>query len=225
MFNVEQTVISQFSPGPTISQLIENMNAWLDPTADLLAFYNNVWNIDTALDFGLNIWGRIVGVSRVIPIPGDNGAFGFDNSDTPADWQNFGSANASESTAGGPFYAGEASTGSYTLGTDAYRTLILTKALANISATTAPALNALIQNLFPGRGRAYTIDNRNMTMTYVFNFQLSTIEYAILAYSGVLPAPGGVGTNILVQPTGFFGFKEAGPNVTTWGFGQFYSQP
>lgn len=222
MRNVETTIISQYANSPTLSQLIENMNQYLDPTADLIQFYTLVWNVDTAVGFGLDIWGRIVGVSRVIPIPGTNGAFGFFNDDFPYDWENFG---APGSTAGGPFYAGQQSTGSYTLNDDAFRTLILTKALANIVSTTAPALNQLVRNLFPGRGRAYTLDNRNMSMTYVFEFSLSSIEYAILAFSGVLPHPGGVLTKILVIPTGFFGFQEAGPRVTTWGFGSFYSTP
>jgi Protein of unknown function (DUF2612) len=221
MLNLEQTIISQYANSPTLTQLIENMNAYLDPTANLIKFYNYVWNVDTAVGFGLDIWGRIVGVSRVIPIPGTNGTFGFQNADSPPDWQNFGSKIA---TSGGPFYAGQTSTGSYTLNDTAFRTLILAKALANIVATTAPALNQLIQNLFPGRGRAYTVDNRNMTMTYVFRFPLSTIEYAILAFSGVLPHPGGVGVNILVIPSGNFGFREAAANgnVTTWGYGNFY---
>jgi len=228
MLNFDQTIISQFQPGPSLSQLIDNLDEYLDPTADLIAFYDNVWNVDTANDFGLNIWGRIVGVSRVIPIAGTNGAFGFSNSDSPPDWENFGSNVTSASTAGGPFYAGGASTGSYTLNTESYRTLILAKALANIVATTTPALNQLVQNLFPGMGRAFVTDNLNMTMTYVFEFALTPIQYAILAYSGVLPHPGGVGVNILVIPGGFFGFDEmleAGGDVTTWGFGQFYATP
>lgn len=229
MLNVEQTIQSEFANSPTLNQLIANMNAYIDPRADLLAFYDNVWNIDTAESFGLNIWGRIVGVNRVIPIPGTTGSFGFANSDSPPDWQNFGSVGSPG--AGGPFFAGQESTGSYTLNDATYKTLILAKALANIAATTAPGLNQLVQNLFPGRGKAYTIDRGNtsgvggMRMTYVFEFSLSTIEYAILNYSGVLPHPGGVLTNILVIPTGYFGFAESGSSVTTWGFGSFYSSP
>jgi hypothetical protein len=221
MQNVEQTILSQFANSPTLTQLIANMNAYIDPRADLLAFYDNVWNIDTAQGFGLDIWGRIVGISRVIPIPGTTGSFGFDNADTPPDWQNFGSIN--DPGAGGPFYSGEVSTGSFTLNDDAYRTLILAKALANIAATTAPGMNQLVQNLFPGRGRAYTIDNRDMSMTYVFEFSLSSIEFAILSFSGVLPHPGGVLTNITVAPvdTGFFGFAEMGAGVQPFGFGVF----
>lgn len=223
MENVEQTIKSQFANSPTLLQLIANMNQYIDPATDFEQFYNLIWNVDTAGTYGLNIWGRIVGVSRVIPIPGTTGSFGFANSDVPADWQNFGSV--SDSGAGGPFYAGQVDTGSFTLDNDAYRTLILAKALANIAATTAPALNQLVTNLFPGRGRAYTLDGRDMSMTYVFEFSLSNIEFAILSFSGVLPHPGGVLTKITVVPvdTGFFGFSEMGAGVVPFGFGVFNS--
>lgn len=213
-----------------MQQLSINMNQYLDPRADLINFYNYVWNVDTAVGFGLNIWGRIVGVPRVVPIPGTAGSFGFANSDVPPDWENFGSVG--KPGTGGPFFAGQQVTGGFSLNDDSYRTLILTKALANIVATSAPSLNQLIRNLFPGRGRVYTVDkgqsNRSaggMQMTYVFEFSLTTIEYAILAFSGVVPHPAGVGFNILVIPAGTFGFREQGPLVEPYNFGTFYLPP
>lgn len=224
MLNVEQTIQSEFANSPTLTQLIANFNEYIDPRANILAFYNYVWNVDTAVGFGLDIWGRIVGVSRVIPIPGTADTFGFANDDVPPDWQNFGNAVGSTAV-GGPFFAGQVSTGGFSLNDNAFRTLILTKALANISATTAPALNALIQNLFPGRGRAYVLDLGNMAMRYVFEFALSTIEYAILAYSGVLPHPAGVSVDILVINGNTFGFNEAdgGGLVLPFNYGTFFN--
>lgn len=219
-FDVRQTVISQYANSPTILRLVDNMAEYIDPRFPLAEFYGLVWNVDTAIGFGLDIWGRIVGVSRVIPIPGTTGSFGFDNPDVPPDWENFGTTGAPG--VGGPFYAGQVSTGGFTLDDNAYRVLILTKALANIVATTAPSLNRLITNLFPGRGRAYTQDLGNMAMRYVFEFSLSTVEYAILAYSGVLPHPAGVRVSILVTPaSGNFGFHEAGPSAKPFNFGVF----
>jgi hypothetical protein len=221
MRDLESTIMSQFANSPTILQLVKNMNSYISPHADFENFLSYVWNVNTAVGFGLNIWGRIVGVSRVIPIPGDSNSLGFSNSDTPPDWENFGS-NGQPGT-GGPWFNGQVSTGSYTLADSAYRTLILAKALANIAATTAPALNQLVTNLFPGRGRAYTQDGLDMTMSYVFEFSLTPIELAILTFSGVLPHPGGVLTKIVVAPVdeGFFGFAEMGLGVQPFGFGTF----
>lgn len=220
-FNVDATVISQYANSPTLVALVENFGQYFDPTANLTDFFNVVWNIDTAVEFGLDIWGIILCVSRVIQIPGTSGSFGFENSDTPPDWQDFG--NTAIPAAGGPFYSGQIVGDSYKLNDGPYRTLLLTKALANICATTAPALNALITNLFPGRGVCYTVDRGAMQMSYVFLFPLTTIEYAILADSGVLPHPAGVGVNVAVIDTEFFGFKEAAPLVNPFGYGVFYN--
>jgi hypothetical protein len=62
MKNVEQTILSQYGNSATITQLIHNMNAYIDPCADIDNFYNVVWNVETAEGFGLDIWGRIVGL-------------------------------------------------------------------------------------------------------------------------------------------------------------------
>lgn len=223
MLNVEQTILSQYAQSATLVQLIQNMNSYIDPAANIQAFYNTVWNVDTAEGFGLDIWGRIVGLpnGRVVPIPGTAGAFGFKNTDIPADWQNFGNVN--QAGTGGPFFNGEVTTGGYKLNDPSFKVLILTKALANIVATTAPALNQLIRNLFPGRGRCYTLDLGKMKMRFVFEFKLTTIEYAILAYSGVLPSPGGVGISILQVSANTFGFNEAGSLVKPFDYGTFYN--
>lgn len=65
-----------------------------------------------------------------------------------------------------------------------------------------------------------------MAMRYVFEFSLSTVEYAILAFSGVLPHPAGVRVSVLVIPTGgTFGFRQGGPLSRTFGHGVFYKSP
>lgn len=66
MKNVEQTIISQYANSPTLLKLIRNFNDYIDPTCDIDNFYDFIWNVDTAQGFGLDIWGRIVGVSRAL---------------------------------------------------------------------------------------------------------------------------------------------------------------
>lgn len=220
-FDVDATVISQYANSPTLLQLVEDFGQYFDPTENLQSFYLTVWNIDTAVGFGLDIWGIILGVSRVVTIAGVSGRFGFENSDSPPDWENFGNLN--ESGVGGPFYSGQIVGNSYKLDDGPYRTLLLTKALANICATTPQALNALITNLFPGRGVCYTLDLGGMQMSYVFLFSLSVVEFAILADSGVLAHPAGVGINIVVIESGYLGFKEQGATVEPFNYGTFFN--
>jgi Protein of unknown function (DUF2612)/PASTA domain/Concanavalin A-like lectin/glucanases superfamily len=215
-FNVEETVISQYANSPVLLQLVENMASYIDQRANMEAFYSYIWNVDTAVGFGLDIWGRIVGVSRLLQIGTATDLFGFENSDVPPDWQPFNQ---------GTFNQGNSDTEAYLLPDDAFRTLILTKALANICATTAPALNQLLRNLFPGRGRAYTSDHGDMSMSFVFEFSLTAVEYAILTQSGVLPHPAGVLYNVISRPGPTFGFTQEGPTAEPFGQGIFYLPP
>lgn len=66
MKNVEQTIISQYGNSAVISQLIQNMNTYIDPCADIDNFYNFVFDVQTAQGFGLKIWSRIVGISQSV---------------------------------------------------------------------------------------------------------------------------------------------------------------
>jgi len=209
-FNALETVISQYANSPTIVQLVRGMSAYIDPRADLDAFFNVVWNVDTAKGFGLDIWGRIVGVSRNIQYFGGDGLwFGFKE----GQGQPFGQA---------PFRYGFSDfIQNITLTDEDYRTLIMVKAMANISDCSAPSLNRLLQNLFAARGRCYVQDTGGMTMAYVFEFQLTQIEQVILD-SGAFPRPAGVGTaSNNVVPTDIFGFLGSG--LQPFGGGTFFS--
>lgn len=181
-FNYWTTIISQYANSPIITALIGDFFTWLDPTADLNSFYNNIWNVATAQGYGLDVWGRIVGVTRTLNITNAGKYFGFDEATTL-------SADPFNQS---PFFVGSPLTTNFQLSDDAFRVLIYAKALANICDGSIPAMNALLRNLFPGRGNAYVIDNNNMTMIWAFNFTLSPVELAILGQSGVLPKPVGV---------------------------------
>lgn len=215
MIDVEKTIISQYANSPSLVRLVQNMNEYIDPRANLDAFFRLVWNVDTAGTYGLNVWGNIVGVSRLLQIPGNDPIVGFDNASFPKDWFPMSQGRFA--------MEGEVTT-AYELPNDAYRVLILTKALANIITTTGPAMNRLLRNMFPGRGRAFVRDLGGMAMQFVFNFRLSTVEYAILTQSGALPHPAGVFYSVVVIPGGLFGFQGY-TGARPFNFGVFNSRP
>ncbi len=199
MENVEQTIISQYANSPTIVQLIQSMDEYVDPRTNVQTFYDYIWNVDTAQGFGLDILGRIVGVSRLLKIPGQSKIFGFRTPGTQV-WQPFGF---------GAFSRGASSIRSFPLPDNAYRVLVLAKALSNIIATNSKSLNHLVRNMFPGRGRAYVIDLGGMRMQYTFEFSVTVWEFAMLTTSGVLPSPAGVDVSVVVIPQQmFFGFAS-----------------
>ncbi|MEX3555718.1 MAG: DUF2612 domain-containing protein [Burkholderia gladioli] len=218
MENVLQTVISQYANSPTLIQLVQNMNGYVDPSADIDAFYDNVWNIQTAVGRGLDIWGKIVVLEhgRLLKIPSAEINLGFNEA---------GTASATTFNSG-VFYAGQPITQNYYLSDDAFRTLILVKAAANISDGSIPSYNRLLQSLFVGRGRCYVNDLGNMQMRYTFEFYLQPFELAIITQSGALPRPTGVLVTVLEEPqNSTFGFSEAGVgSAAPFGQGTFYSE-
>lgn len=216
MKNVMRTVIAQYANSPTLLQLIENFDQYIDPSADIDAFYDMVWNVDTAVGRGLDIWGKIVGLEhgRLLKIPSAEINLGFKEA-----------GNASATPFGsGVFYSGSTVTENYYLADDAFRTLILVKAMANISDGSIPSYNQLLQNLFKGRGRCYVNDLGNMQMRYTFEFYLEPWERAIITQSGALPRPTGVLASMVQIPQGStFGFAEQGLGAQPFGQGTFFT--
>lgn len=187
MFDVATTVISQYAASPTLVRLVEDYQAYIDPDADFDAFYDLVWNVETAEGWGLDVWGRIVDIGRIIQVPSGEITLGFTEANP----------NSAEPFGFGAFYGGTGATDSVALSDDAYRTLILAKALANITDGSIPALNLLLRTLFPGRGNCYVTDGLDMTMTYTFDFALEPVELAIIQQSNVLAKPAGITATIV----------------------------
>lgn len=227
--------MKQYAASPTIQQIIADRKDYFQTTwTD--EFYSKVWNVDTAQGFGLDIWGRIVvigrsvridtidrtfgyyeawsGTSGVSPVPGPvvinglafvipsgSGSPGTDSRITPFDEA--------------PFYDGVQATEVVVLSDEAYRKLVLAKALANISDCSMPGLNYALRNLFDGSAerRCYATTNNKMDLSYVFEFALTPIEKTLAVSAGVIPRPAGVKLTITqVIPGETFGFAEAG----TW---------
>jgi beta-lactam-binding protein with PASTA domain len=201
LFDYGPTVISQYANSPTLLQWLDNMNQYMDQSANFANFLSYVWNVDSAVGFGLDIWGKIVNVSRLLRIPNTTPYVGFDiasESQPAQDWTPAGSNQPpfNNPPVGGAMYTGHNATEAYLLDDNSYRQLILAKAFANICSTTAPALNQILQNLY-GVGQAYVLHSGVMAITYNFNFKPTPIQLAILQQSGVIPTPPGVAFSIV----------------------------
>jgi hypothetical protein len=188
-FDWGATILSQYANSSRIVGVVGAFAEALSQKADIDAFYDMMWNIQTAEGYGLDVWGRIVVVNRVLQI---NSRFvGFAEGNSGSDYDPF---NVS------PFYAGQGTSSAFALSDDAFRLLILAKALANISSGSIQGINAILQLLFPGRGACYVTDNQNMTMTYTFGFTPTPVEVAIIETSNVLPRPAGVKVLFSIPP-------------------------
>ena len=214
-FDVWSTVLSQYANSEILTTLIVNLNDYIDQTQNLDAFYDYVMNVATAQGYGLDCWGRIVGVNRVLQVEVSN-------------WFGFNEASPGSYTFGqGSFYSGSTLTDNFILSDQAYRQLIFAKAAANITDGSIPAINRILMTLFPNRGNCYVTEGfqggdwfgfaestnaqgfsqaafytgttiSTMSMTYTFEFQLTSVELAIVQNSGVLPKPTGVAASVVI---------------------------
>jgi len=188
-FDVEDTVISQYANSPTLLEMIDNFSQCVDQEVNWESFYNLIWNVDTAVGYGLDVWGRIVGVNRALQVT--TGAyFGF-NENGGTDVEPFNQA---------PFWTGTPFTENYLLSDYAYRQLILAKAFANICDGSILAINNILMTLFGSSGKCYVTDGRDMTMTYTFKFDPTPVQLAIIEQSHVLPKPVGVVASVVISP-------------------------
>lgn len=189
VFDPWATILRQYSNSPILDAIINSYAAALDPTELFDELFDDIWNVMTAQGYGLDVWGRIVGVSRTLQLPPSaDQFFGFQATSDPSHFTGFNQA---------PFYTGQQLTNNAVLNDDQFRSLILAKAAANVCDGSIRAINSILLALFPNRGPCYVTDLGGMQMQYVFSFTLTPIELAIVNQSGVLPTPVGVTATVV----------------------------
>lgn len=196
MLQQGQTVQSQYSASATILALVESARVRIAPDADIQLFYDTIFNIDTAQGIGLDWWGRILGIGRRLDVEDTGEWLGFEE----ADYEPFDQA---------PMWNGNTNTNQVALADDAYRQLLLWKALANISTADTQTLNNLLLGLFEGKDVVVHEVGVMEIELYIF-FPLEPFERAILREYGLFARGAGVGFNWVEIPLPAFGFGEAG---------------
>jgi hypothetical protein len=216
MENYTDTILSQYANSPTICSLIETFNDAIDPATDLDSVFSYIWDVDTAQGFGLDILGKIVNISRLLTVNSTPLYFGFGEAATNL------STNNPEPFGQGVFYSGLQSTSTVELADDAYRQLIIAKAMFNITDCSIPNINKILRWLFSSSGTAFVVDAGNMQLRYTFLFDLTPVQLAIVTCGKVLPRPCGVlATALIINPNSTFGFGEAG--AQPFGQGVFFN--
>lgn len=191
-----EPVISQYAASPRILALLVKQAAILDPGKDLMLYYDGIFNPRSAQGVGLDIWGRIVGIGRMLWMTNTE-FFGF----AYQLMENFDQA---------PFWIDSLAQGQFRLTDEAYRFLIFYKAAANIGESTMQAVNSLLNSLFEldhGPANSCVLEVGVMEIRAVFNFYLSGYEQALLEQYGLLDRPAGVGFSWYQHdPAEMFGF-------------------
>lgn len=184
MENVSKTILSQYANSPVLTSMINQWNLTLDLTNNKELFLTKYWDVSTAVGIGLDIWGRIVNVSRYLYVPDSVKYFGFS-----------GNTNALPFNSA-PFYAGTQATKTFTLDDSIYRKLVLAKAYSNISVGSVSEVNTTLKMLFSEYGKVYCMETAPMELQIIFDFSLEAWQLAIIVQSGVIPVPAGVSVTV-----------------------------
>lgn len=200
-------------------------------------WYKDVFNLDTANAFGLEVWGRILGVKRPSSAPqnyvvDNDNVLRFKNANDDSwhsIWISGNPARLSVET--NPDNSGVQ--GAIPISDTMYRRCLKAKLFLLYSNYSVNDIDRYLKYLFPNGG-VYARDNLNMTMDIIFTYVPSDVELSVITFKDFSPRPAGVwlnyGIDILSKST--FGFEENG--LGTWsdnremppvpnGYGTFYN--
>lgn len=198
----QETILRQYSGLEKIYNLIDTFDQAVSMDDFTDTFIDHVWDVLSNGTYGLDVWGKIVNIGRYITTSTSGKFFGFQGTTTDEN------ATFPHPFNQHPFYAGKQETTNVRLGNDAYRTLILAKAFSNISIATIPDINKFLTMMFKGRGIAYIVNNKDMSITVITNFSLYPYELAILQNYDVIPIPSGVLLSSETISGDYFGFGD-----------------
>ena len=197
-----RAILWQYEDAAHLQGIVRQKQAFYDANQSQfwLDWYNNVFNLQTANDFGLAVWGIILDESRDAyvgaAVPGYP-AFGFKYR------RNFNRGN---------FKRGNA--GYLRINTPQYRLLLRLKYYKLISRGLPREINFLLKKLFEAQGDVYVLDGLDMSSSFVFKFEPQAWQRFVFADMDALPRPAGVGVKIRYLTRCAFGFGTYHKNFT-----------
>jgi len=234
--DVLQSILWQYNDATNLLSLLNDKQAWLNENqtnfwfnenasndANNNGWYQNVFNLLTANEFGLSVWSIILGIPSYIAsnvLEPNSQIFGFNafeiDGSLENNYSNFYDSNFSNVNSGIQITLEQQR---FLLRLRYYQLItrgqVLSPQALESSSNTNPTpfdINAFLNYLCETSdigysGTIYVVDNLNMTMTYVFtsNTFPSGLLQAILA-NDVFPRPAGVYINQGVIISGYFLF-------------------
>lgn len=198
-----RTVLWQYDRAEALQAILRRKNEWME--SKVAGFWEwwrrEVFDLDTATDFGLSVWSIILEVPLGFDVPasGPRPVFGFGPFN-----QNFTNGNFGRDVAG-----------SMALSTSQKRLVLKLRYFQLISRGTVPEMNHFLRVLF---GDAHAVDNLDMSFSVVFRYVPTPDVMFILNEFDLLPRPAGVKLNLLIDPLNVFGFAPYYQNFENGGF-------
>lgn len=191
-----------------LQSLLQGKDDWYEQNHT--QFWNdwctNVFNLDTANEFGLSVWAQILGLPlTLIVAPNQGPQWGFGPATNSR--QNFGNGNFGTSQAG------------VGLTLDQKRLLLKLQYFKLTTRCTVPEINARLKALLGQYGNVYVLDGNNMAFTtFVFGFVPNSALQFVLENFDVLPRPAAVGVKYIISTRPSFGFGASNQNFNNGTF-------
>lgn len=175
-----RAMLWQYDAAENLQGILQKYQDWREENVTQFwrDWYRDVFDLRTANDFGLAVWSIILNVPLVGPESeggkeGPAWAFGSNR-------QNYGHGNFGSSGAPIPLQA------------EQKRLLLRLRFYNLVSRGAIPETNRFLAELFANEGPAYLEDNLDMTINYVFGFELDAPTRFLFETMDVLPRPAGV---------------------------------
>lgn len=205
MSNYSELLIYQYVKKPKAKATIDAIMGEYDKLSESALDLLNQLDIDLATGFSLDIIGKRVGVSRILPSAISKGFFGYYESVMGEPWG-----------VGVWYRRGDSTGNALTLNDSDYRFLLKAKIMHNFQDGTMDyVLNSLKKLL---NEDANLEDNLDMTVTIYLPIEsLNTLQRYMTEQMDILPRPMGVMYNYVNASGKEFGFDEF---FNSYGFGE-----
>lgn len=194
--NLLQNILWQYNEATALQSLISDKEQFYleNHTQFWQNWIRDVFDLNTANDFGCSVWAIILGVPLVVtPIPDpDKIAWGFG-----APHVNFNNGNFASSETG------------FGLTLEQKRLVLKLRYFQLITRGAAPEVNEFLAYLF-GPGYVYMADGLNMQIRYVFSEPPPSALELVLESFDLLPRCTGVGVTVVIDG-----------EADGWGFGRY----
>jgi len=206
--DVLSALLWQHNEADALRSILEAKQGWYETNQEDFwqNWYRDVFNLDTANEFGRRVWSIILNVPLVIastPSPTTKKGFGFGPYR-----KNFNNGNFNSS-------------GSSTIGLTAEQQRIVLKLryYQLVSRPTVTEFNEVMNRVLGGTGRVYLLDSLDMNYAIaVFNYEPGSQLRFILDEYDLLPRPAAVGLRYVVAGRKSFGFGPYRKNFNNGNF-------
>jgi hypothetical protein len=205
--NLMRSIVWQYENATNLKSLIQQKNDWYDVNQNQFwnNWYRDVFNLQTANEFGLQVWSIILDFPLFISKPnvGIFNAWGFGENRF-----NFGNGN---------FYNANGNTVVLPLETN--RLALKLRYFQLVTSGCVPEINRFLKYVFADYGLVYLDDNGGMTQTYKFTFPITWDLKFLFDNFDLLPRPAGVKSDYQDTTLNYWGFGQNRLNFDNGNFG------